>query len=349
MKMTNKAGERYTSLITGLLLIIVAWFSTSCEDEVIDRFIDIPGDTVTVSGINRIVAFKVGEFSPDTILEAAIKNDSLIVYWPTYKTIPSTISPDIIIPEGASVDPSSGESVPFETGIKYTVTAEDKSEKEYTLKVVLYQPVPWYGNNNRTSLNNLDRIIVVPDSKSAVNIFGDFFVPDTIQTRMYFINLETKKELKVKIIRISTNLITLEIPGRIEVGYYSTKLISGIHSIEDDSVWLKYPQPLLFFWDDSPVVEQGGTFTVNGTDIRDIDKVQLFIFNSNNSTWEPLPPFEIVEGYPSTSITLKVPEDFPVGQYSGDLHVYTQWADLDGGKFIIRRPRRGNITITAPE
>ena len=347
MKMKNKARERCTSLITGLLLITLAWFSTSCEDEVVYRIIDIPGDTITISGINRIVAFKVEEFSPDTVLEAAIKDDSLIVYWPTYKTIPATISPDIIIPEGATIDPSSRESVPFETGTKYLVTAEDQSEKEYTLKVVLYQPVPWYGDSQ--SRNNLDQIGIVPDLGGSRLLVGDFFVPDTIQTRMYIINLETKKETRLNIRSITINQILLEIPASIEPGYYSTKLISGIHSIEDDSVWLRYPQPDLFFWDDSPVVEQGSTFTVNGTDIRDIDKVHLYIFNSNNSTWEPLPPFEIVEGYTPESITLRVPESFPEGQYRGQVHVYTQWTDSGEGKFIMGRPRRGSITITAPE
>lgn len=351
MKMTNKARERYVSLITSLLLITMAWFSTSCEDEVVDRFIDIPGDTVTVSGVNRIVAFKVGEFSPDTVLEAAIKDDSLIVYWPTYKTIPSTISPDIIISEGASVNPSPGESVPFETGTKYTVTAEDQSEKEYTLKVVLYQPLPWYSrtfiNPESTPRNDLVVYQLRPERETNfLFIRGDLFIPDTTQTRMFVTNLDTEKETQLNITDISINLISLLVPPDLEPGYHSTTLTSGIHSIVDDSLWIKYREPDLFFWDGSPTVEQGNTFIVNGRHIRNIDKVQLYIFNSDNSKWEPLPPFEIVEGYSLTSITFRIPEDFPEGQYTGEVHVTCEWADSGDGKFIIP-PGNGNITIIA--
>ena len=352
--MIKKARESYKGLIPGLLLITAAWFSTSCEDEVIDRFIDIPGDTVTISGINRIVAFKVGEFSPDTVLEAAIKDDSLLVYWPTFKTVPSTISPDIIISKGASINPSSGESVPFETGTKYTVKAEDQSEKEYTLKVVLYQPVPWYSRTFSDPLstrkNDLIFYQLLPEIETnSLFIRGDLFIPNTTQTRMYVTSLDTEKETQLKIIDISINLISLLVPSNLDPGYYSTKLTSGIHSIIDDSVWFKYQQPDLFFWDGSPIVEQGNTFLVNGNHIRDIDKVQLYIFNSNNSTWEPLPPFEIVEGYTSTSIALRVPQDFPEGQYTGEVHIYTEWADSGKGKFIMSRPRRGSITITSAQ
>lgn len=344
MKMTNKARGRCISLITSLLLITAAGFIASCEDEVVDRFVDIPGDTITISGLNQIITFEIAEFSADTALKAAIKEDSLIIYWPTYKTVPANISPTIVIPENASVEPRSGESVPFETGTAYRVTAEDKSERQYILKVVLYQPEPWYGLNIVQS-NDLKFIEIFDRPETILQLQGDLFIPDTTQTRMYIINLDTEKETQLEITQININRISLKLTPDIEKGYYSTNLVSGIHSIKDDSVWIKYGQPT--FFSDQVTVEQGATFQMAGLGIRDIETMQMFIYNLETTILEPAPPFEIVD-YSLTSITLRVPEGFPVGDHFGDLHVTSRWANSDDGKIIFPFAF-APISITAPQ
>ena len=342
--MTNKARKRHISLITSLLLLGAVGFITSCEDEVIDRFVDIPGDTITISGLNQIITFEVGEFSADTVLKAAIKEDSLIVYWPTYKPVPANISPTIIIPENASIEPPSGESVPFETGTTYKVTAEDESERQYILKVVLYQPEPWYGLNIVQS-NDLRFIEIFDRQENILLLLGDFFIPDTTQTKMYITNLENQKETQLEITKIRIDEIRVKIPSDIEKGYYSTTLVSGIHSIKDDSVWIKYGQPAFFV--DQVTVEQGATFQMEGLGIRDIEKMQMFIYNLETAILEPAPAFEIVD-YTLTSITLRVPDDFPVGDHFGDLHATTPWANSDDRKVIFPFAF-APISVTAPQ
>ena len=343
--MTYKAWGKFISLIiTSVIVTGALGVITSCEDEVVDRFVDIPGDTISISGLNQIVSFELEEFSADTILEAAIVNDSLIVYWPSYRPSPTNISPKIIIPQGASIAPASGESIPFETGTSYTVTAEDKSERTYILKVVFYQPMPWYGRNILNS-NDLEFIAVFDSGPETIlRLDGDFFIPDTTQTKMYITKLDTEKETQLEITQVNINQVFLKIPLEIEKGYYSTNLVSGTHSIKDDSVWIKFAEPF-FLWFDQVTVQQGATFQIEGFDIRDIEKMQMFIVNPETSMEEALPPFEIVD-YTTRSITLRVPDNFPEGDYWGDVHVTTPWANSGEGKVIAYF---APISVTAPQ
>ena len=345
--MTYKAWWKFIfPIITGIILTGTLGVITSCEDEVVDRFVDIPGDTISISGLNQIISFELEEFSADTILEAAIANDSLIIYWPSYRDSPTSISPKIIVPQGASIAPASGESVPFETGTSYTVTAEDKSERTYILKVVFYQPMPWYNSFvENTNINDLKSIPVFDTEETTFRLNGDFFIPDTTQTKMYITKLDTKKETQLEIKEITINQVTLKIPTDIEKGYYSTNFVSGTRSIKDDSVWIKFTEPF-FFWFSRITVEQGATFTIEGFDIRDIEKMQIFIVNPT-SVEEALPPFEIVDNNTTTrSITLRVPDNFPAGDYLGDVHVTTPWANSGEGKIILSSKA---ISVTVPQ
>ena len=306
----------------------------ACEDEVVDRIVEIPGDTVIVSGLNQVNAFLVTEISPDTVLEAAIVEDSLVIYWPSYEPIPGSISPQIFISEGASINPASGTPVPFATGTKYIVTAESGDTRNYVLKVVINQPAPVYSTNvSKLSLSGTDGFL-------AFN--GDFFIPDTSQTQVYFISWEDDQQIQLEIdfARIKTTQIVVTIPANLPKGYYRTKMRSGTHTInKEDSVWIKYPQPLLS-WPAGLSVRQGETFEIPGTNIRDITEIQLstitqippFPPSIGDADQQRHTPFEIV----STSldaITLRVPQDFPVGSYNGFEITYlsTKWAESIAG------------------
>ena len=365
MKTRKKTWKSIITLLSFLLLTGTAALITSCEDEVVDRFVDIPGDTVTVniSGLNQIIAFQVEEFSTDTVLEAAIKEDSLIVYWPSsIKPAPTTISPTILVPEGASVTPASGESVPFVTGTTFTVTAEDQSERQYVLKVVFNQPEPYYntdlGGGVVFSGNNNIRYIEVYEGAKALGIGfvnlvllgGDFFIPDTTRNTIYVTHLDTEKETQLAITSLTPMNLQFRMPEDLERGYYSSTFITGGRTIRDDSVWIKHPQPDLS-WPSKITIAQGAEFEINGLFIRDdITEVQLFTAASADTEKVALPPFviiSIVEDLLAGSITLRVPEDFPVGDYAEDLtevHITTPWANSGEGKFVLPRA----FEVTAP-
>ena len=354
MKTRKNTWENIIPLFSFLLLTgTAALITTSCEDEVVDRFVDIPGDTVTVniSGLNRIIAFQVEEFSADTVLEAAIKEDSLIIYWPSsIKPAPANISPTIVVSEGAIVTPASGENVPFETGTSFTVTAEDENEKTYFLKVVFYQPEPYY-NSGSGAVRFFDRndihYIEVINGIEALGIYndirldGDFFLTDTTKTQLVLTNLESDEQMVFPALsRTTVSIAFFRIPENFERGYYSSVFITGEKTIEEDSVWIKHPEPSIS-WPGSLTVEQGAEFTVTGSFFKDIEKAQFFTSPSDGKEKEALPEMPVVslvDDLFSSSVTFKVPDDFPIGNYPENLtevHVFTPSANSGKGKLII--------------
>ena len=344
------------------LLTIATGLITSCEDEVVDRFVDIPGDTVTVniSGLNQILAFQVEEFSTDTVLEAAIKEDSLIIYWPSsIKSAPANISPTIVVHKGAIVTPASGETVPFETGTSFTVTAEDEHEKTYFLKVVFYQPEPYYNSGSGAvrffDRNDIHYIEVINDIEALgiyndIRLDGDFFLTDTTKTRLVLTNLESNEQRVFPVLsRTTATQAFFRIPEDFERGYYSSVFETGEKAIEEDSIWIKHPDPIIN-WPGSLTVEQGEEFTVTGSFIEDIESVQFFTSSSEGEAKQALPEMQVIAisgSLFSMSMTVKVPDDFPIGTYPVNLtevHVFTPWISSGAGKIIIS----ASLEVTEP-
>ena len=356
MKIKKNTWKNIIPLLSIFPSVMIAGLIISCEEEVVDRFVDVPGDTVTVniSCLNQIIAFQVEEFSEDTVLEAAIKEDSLIVYWPSsVKAAPATISPNILIPEGASVTPLSGESVPFETGTLFTVTAENESDRAYILKVVFNQPEPYYergaslgeitffDRNNIHYIDVLDGVEAVVGISNNMRLEGDFFLTDTTRTRFVVTHLASNVQTIFPARSTTTSsIVFFTIPEDFKRGYYSSVLITGEKTIEEDSIWIKHPQPVLT-WPGSLTVKQGEEFTVKGVFFKDIEKAQFFTSSSPEREKQALPELQVTsleEDLLNSSVTFKVPEDFPVGNYPGnstEVHVFTPWAKSGEGKFTI--------------
>ena len=324
--MINSINSKVISFFSLCLMIAAIGITTSCEDEVVDRIVELPGDTVKVLAFNHIVSFRVAEFSADTVLEAVSKEDSLIIYWPSYRQKPDTIAPDITIAEGAAIEPASGEGVPFNTGTRYTVTAENKSARQYILKVVIYQPEPVYRDDLVRRVDRLD------GESRPINIGGDHFIPDTEQTSMYLISWERPgEETKLRTIEVTLTRFRAEVPASLPNGYYRTRMVSGARTVsKQDSVWVKLPAPFIDWrGSDLRVYSQGETFEVQGGNFFDIERLEVFVGLDANSV--PIfVPIEIISSTP-TSMSLKLSEDFPVGTYSrASTNIYSPWANRDG-------------------
>ena len=324
--MINNIHSKVISFFSLCLVIAAIGITTSCEDEVVDRIVELPGDTVKVLAFNHIVSFRVSEFSADTVLEAVSKEDSLIIYWPSYRQKPGTIAPGITIAEGAAIEPASGESVPFTTGTRYTVTAENKSTRQYILIVVIYQPEPVYADNVVRRVNR-------PDGESGrIGLRGDHFIPDTAQTSLYLISWERPgEETKLKTTEATINRFRAEVPASLPNGYYRTRMVSGVRTVsKQDSVWVKLPTPFInWSGSDLRVYSQGETFEVQGANFFDIKKLEIFV-GLDASSVPIFVPIEIISSTP-TSMSLKLSEDFPVGTYSRTtLNIYSPWANNPG-------------------
>ena len=192
---------------------------SSCKKEYVDKFNIIPGDTVRVSGLKQIISFSLKEFSADTLIKASITDkDSIFVYWPVYKQIPTEITPEIIISNKAVISPASGVTVPFETDTKYKVTAEDGTERIYTLKVIPKQQpfVLAYGADGGIY------------SKTANIILAGYgHVSDINKTTVILETLDKSHSYMADVNRVNATSIRFKASAETPAGQYLCKVISG--------------------------------------------------------------------------------------------------------------------------
>jgi len=219
MKKKNGLATRKMGIgMTALLLICGA-----CKKEYIDKV-----NRVLDDGFIESFAL-LSEFHKDTVIQASIVGDEIIVYWPAYKELPASISPKIGTSEKASISPASETSVPFQNGTKYKVKSESGKEKEYTLKVDLRQPIP-------VIFHNMHFKNVAQGSVKAIT--GYWILRDAAKTKIFLVskdNPEQEYELQLVdfglerryIYTAPRTVITHDVPP----GDYHTKFVNGLHTV----------------------------------------------------------------------------------------------------------------------
>ncbi|WEK34347.1 MAG: hypothetical protein P0Y53_17820 [Candidatus Pseudobacter hemicellulosilyticus] len=287
------------------LLLLAILTAGSCKKEYVDKYNIIPGDTVTVLGYNHMLSFAIHEYHPDTVLKAAIKEDSLLVYWPVYKAAPETFSPDISLPEKATVTPASGTAVPFKTGTRFTVKAEDGTTRVFTLKLIYNQAPLQYVNPNTVTLGY------------PFNIYGQF-VADPGMTTVWFERLDGADTVTISSFqRVTATQISFNIPDNITPDLYRIRIRNGwrteYSNIELDTLQIGYstldlPEPPAEI-----TVKRGTEFTVNGTNIRFLrgNKAILIGFKEDGGTQSQVID---VTAHTETSMTFSIPADALLGK-----------------------------------
>ena len=86
-----------------------------------------------MSGEANITSFKIGD------IDGTISGTDITVNMP-YGTDVTSLSPTIVVSDGAKVSPKSGTSKDFTNSVEYTVTAESGTKKKYVASVVVAQP-----------------------------------------------------------------------------------------------------------------------------------------------------------------------------------------------------------------
>lgn len=150
-------------------------------------------------------------------IEAVVKGDSIILYWPPFVNMPDSITPKITVSERASILPASGKKVAFSDKTTYTVTAQDGNTRVYHLKRMNNQPLFNF---------ELARTMV---RGGPFLLSGSYFVADTSKTRVYLID-KTKKEIRINPISLLTiarlNAV-LPAASVIDTGSYHIKMTTG--------------------------------------------------------------------------------------------------------------------------
>lgn len=262
---------------------------------------------------NNLVQFSIDNVEGST-LKGVIQDDQIIVYWPPYLAIPDSVSPGIITADKALVLPASGSKVAFTAQTTYTVTAQDGSKKTYHLKPVINQPLFYIRQLNTTQLLFGDVLVVG----------GDFFIPDTNQTKVYIVGSD-KKEIQLhygapydNVALCTQTGLWLTIPSAIHdtvpsipFDSYRVKVVSGLRTITFDQV-VKPAFMMPYATDVSPSQAAAGdvvTLTA-GRALVGITGATL-VGPQNESTQYTC---EIIS-YNKDAIKIKLPAGVPAGEY----------------------------------
>lgn len=240
-------------------------------------------------------------------LKATIYNGEIIVYWPPFQAVPDSITPQIILSDRAVVSPASGEQVPFNVNTVFTVKAQDGSVFTYRLKPVINQPVPYI-------VWNAPGPVPQPDGESTF-FTGDYFIADTTQTALYFID-STGREIPAVITEINSSFINIIYPA-LAIGNYHVKLVTGIRTaMLEDIVQVVGRVKITSIAPFPLTLKAGETFTIKG---ENLDKINSL---STDKDW--IPYDFIITGTPSPeSLTVRLPADMPAGVYFGFYYTTT--------------------------
>ncbi|PUZ23877.1 hypothetical protein DCM91_13885 [Chitinophaga costaii] len=295
---------------------------SSCSKEYVDKYHLIAGDTVNVSGYTNIQSFKITEFSPDTALLATISHDSIIVYWPSYKTLPDSIRPEIILPAKATIAPVSGKAIAFQSGEVYTVTSEAGIQQQYKLYIDLRQPKPSF------SLVAGSQLWTGPENV----LNGDWFLADTARTSITFVAVSDKKEYQALLLNMNSTSIHYALLSNVPAGTYDVKVTNGIYTIYNSESnarnaieVVNEPYPWLYKLGSPFLLKPGGTFTVKGTYLSGTIGASII---TNLDTFEEL-PVKVVRVISDDQVELQLPADIAPGTYPG-LALYTTTDGING-------------------
>lgn len=127
-------------------------------------------------------------------------------------------------------------------------TGETSNELFYKLIRIenLATEITFFDRNNIHYIDVLDGVEAVVGISNNMRLEGDFFLTDTTRTRFVVTHLASNVQTIFPARSTTTSsIVFFTIPEDFERGYYSSVLITGEKTIEEDSIWIKHPQPVL--------------------------------------------------------------------------------------------------------
>jgi hypothetical protein len=287
-----------------LMLLTAAAIITGCKKEI--KNVPYPYAEIT--------AFKVTESTGEH--DAAVAGNELVIYWPSEKAMPDSVSTGITVSEHASVKPESGKKVALKTGVVFTVTAEDGTVATYKLKIVVNQPPLSIGN-----LPDDFQITAYFGRTLELGSFVSGVIPNADKTSLFLISaagVETKIQVS-----FTNGAITGTLPAKdvLAAGTYKFKIISGVRNVISNSFAVKLtdaplPPPRINYLTNTITVKAGETFTVTGTNLRNV--TGGFMYRIDDFSVVQL---EVVS-FTTTSIVYRIPAVTPAVEFVAPTGTY---------------------------
>ncbi len=261
---------------------------------------------------NKILEYKVSNLK-DTVMYASINqlNNTITVYVPVFYGL-SLIDPEIKLSQGATLT-----EVPMPVGIyeqdkKYTVKAADGSTKTYTLKIIVMNPVKLIASWPATYIVNGEMISYPVNSTS---FSGNFNAFGTGLLQIDLIHKKTGKLIKVNDAEVVWR------PGAVDQTAFFTPgptIDTGVYQMN-----LKYYDQVVTMKEPLHIVHRQPDLLMPSKNVKQGESISFPAFQSvflglksvkvklNDAVSYDLP----ILGFTPLEMTLKVPDDFPVGVY----------------------------------
>jgi hypothetical protein len=255
---------------------------------------------------SNITAYKVVNL-PDTVIYGAIDqlDKSITVYVPYYYNL-NVIDPEITVTDGASLVEKVEPFLISTANVKYTVKGPDGTSTTYTVKIVQQNPssltVNWLDDTN----------LETHPVKNSPDIIGDFHSSNSAAAKITLTNVKTNKVVILNRPTITPldNQYSINgiIPADADTGFYNVQIdFLGNKVSLKKTTHITYEQPDVVMT--SQEVKQGEniTFYAANSILINLKSAKVTV---NNKTYD-LP----IVSYTPLLMILKIPDDFPVGDY----------------------------------
>jgi len=275
---------------------------------------------------NNIEQFIVTDPSGNQLKAVIGEDNTILLYWTPFETVPDSITPVITLSKQATISPASGVKVAFKEGIMYTVTAQDGSKSTYTLKPAINTPAPAFSVTN-SSLSLGDILI----------LNGEYMIPDTTRTKLYLTDKNNKDIQLNNFSQFYSTTIHVAIPLTVDTGSYHVKLVSGTNTIIHGPYYIgPLSDPFAnnttysyIFNEAGHTVSKGAelsfNYTTSGGSVADyfLPKQRLWLLTSGDD-FSQLYDLEI-SSLTSTTVKFRLPADIPGGMIL--LYIYVNKGD----------------------
>ncbi len=294
----------YLTLLIPFAFLIMTGAPSCIKNNIVDKI--IPGDTVNVAAklpYNQIISFTVPVPGQDSLL-ASLRDDTIYVYWPSYISLPDSVSPSLLVGKQATVAPASGKKIHLPDNLSYTVTAENGDKAVYHLKLVVNQAIPSFTIQILASIGYRQGVVIT--------LVSSYFVPDTALTKFYFLDKNNNQTLITGVKSLSTTGATLTIPSSLDTGTYNVKVVSAWRSYTTPTgIFVNYPAPVINWTRAGVSLHRGDTLAVTGTNFRAVTGASLI--TTVDGSYDSVG----LVSYAIDGMIIKIPDDFPLGTYRG--------------------------------
>jgi hypothetical protein len=268
---------------------------------------------------NKILEYKVTNLQ-DTVIYGAIDDmeKSITVYIPFYYNL-SVIDPEIKLSSGATLAEKTAPVEVDKQDVVYNVRGTDGSTATYELKVVLQNPGKLKIKEASTATNTA---VYYPND--LITISGNFYASDASVVQSFLVAKKGNTEIPVNYGTVYSSH-NLESDGTVNYSlayqtlrptidsglYYIKVKVFGQTATSQYPVRISYKQP--DFLPLSRELRQGESFYYNVPQGNVLTSVKSVSIEDKNGTFIPI----TIESYTRTQLNLKIPDNFPVGNYSG--------------------------------